>query len=96
MMASRICCIYTRGRELRYVREDISTKGKRHLPLELYRVPCGPRRGRDDRQPSQTASLESTAHNWPIAGSANGKERKNNSTLKAFNLFPTQAAIIRS
>ena len=33
-------------------------------------MPCGPRRGRDDRQPSQTASLESTAHNWPIAESA--------------------------
>ena len=91
MMASRICCIYTRGRELRYVREDISTKGKRHLPLELYRVLCERRQGRDDQRPSRTADPESIAHNWPTVESVNQLNKKRDNFLVLTNTTTTSS-----
>ena len=36
---------------------------------------CERRQGRDDQQPSRTANLESSAHNWPTAESVT-TERK--------------------
>lgn len=46
------------------------------VPLELYRVLCERRQGRDDQHPSRTANPESSAHNWPTAESVKKKQEK--------------------
>lgn len=47
------------------------------LPLELYRVLCERRQGRDDQRPSRTTNPGSSAHNWPTAGSVTERKKKN-------------------